>query len=41
MTKERSHGREPMKKAALTLKEKRAAKKAKKGGESPFLAPKK
>lgn len=41
MTKERSHGKEPRKKALMSLKEKRAAKKAKKGGESPFLAPKK
>ena len=41
MTKERSRSREPMKKAVMTLKEKRAAKKAKKAGESPFIAPKK
>jgi len=40
MTKERSPNKEPRKKAAMTLKEKRAAKKAKKGGtQSPFTAP--
>ena len=37
MTKERSRSREPMKKAVMTLKEKRAAKKAKKDTQSPFL----
>lgn len=31
MSKERNSSKEPMKKAALSLKEKRAAKKAKKG----------
>ena len=41
MTKERSSSREPMKKPAMTLKEKRAAKKAKKEGKSAFLAPEK
>ena len=42
MSKERSPGKETKKKAAMTLKEKRAAKKAKKGGgQSPFLAPQK
>lgn len=38
MTKERSSTREAMKKPAMTLKEKRAAKKAKKGEKSSFLA---
>jgi hypothetical protein len=38
MTKERSISREPKKKPAMTLKEKRAAKKAKKDGKPNFLA---
>ena len=38
MTKERSNSREAMKKPALSLKEKRAAKKAKKETRSVFLA---
>lgn len=41
MSKERSSSKEAKKKPAMSLKEKRAAKKAKKSGESPFLAPKK
>ena len=42
MSKDRSPGKESKKKAVLSLKEKRAAKKAKKGGtQSPFLAPQK
>ena len=38
MTKERQSSREAMKKPALSLKEKRAAKKAKKETKSTFLA---
>lgn len=38
MTKERSSSREPKKKAAMSLKEKRAAKKAKKEGKSTYTA---
>jgi len=38
MSKERSSSREAMKKPAMTLKEKRAAKKAKKSNQSSFLA---
>ena len=38
MTKERHSNREPMKKPAMTLKEKRAAKKAKKESASTFHA---
>jgi hypothetical protein len=38
MTKERSSTREAMKKPAMTLKEKRAEKKAKKNVKSSFLA---
>lgn len=38
MTKERSSKREAMKKPAMTLKEKRAAKKAKKDGQPSFLS---
>jgi hypothetical protein len=37
MTKERNNSREPMKKSTLSLKEKRAAKKAKKGDKPAFL----
>lgn len=37
MTKERSPSREAMKKPAMTLKEKRAAKKAKKDTRATFL----
>ena len=36
MTKDRSPKKENRKKAALSLKEKRAAKKAKKEGKTPF-----
>lgn len=36
MTKERSSSKEPKKKAALSLKEKRAAKKARKEGKPAF-----
>jgi len=39
MSKERNSSREAMKKPAMTLKEKRAAKQAKKGGKSDFMAP--
>ncbi len=39
MSKERNSSREAMKKPAMTLKEKRAAKQAKKGGKSSFMAP--
>ncbi|MBM2830690.1 MAG: hypothetical protein HW411_1480 [Gammaproteobacteria bacterium] len=38
MTKERSSSREAMKKPAMSLKEKRAAKKAKKESRPVFLA---
>lgn len=38
MTKERSTSREAMKKPAMSLKEKRAAKKAKKESKSSFHA---
>jgi hypothetical protein len=38
MTKERSSKKEVMKKPAMSLKEKRAAKKAKKEGKPTFLA---
>jgi hypothetical protein len=38
MTKEQHGNREAMKKPALSLKEKRAAKKAKKENKSQFLA---
>jgi hypothetical protein len=38
MSKERSSSREPMKKPAMSLKEKRAAKKAKKEGKPAFSA---
>jgi hypothetical protein len=38
MTKERHSTREAMKKPAMSLKEKRAAKKAKKDSRSTFLA---
>ena len=38
MTKERHSTREAMKKPAMSLKEKRAAKKAKKNEKSSFLA---
>ena len=41
MTKERNTRKEPKKKAAMTLKEKRAAKRDKKGGESHLLIPQK
>ena len=41
MTKERSSSREPKKSPTMSLKEKRAAKKAKKEGKSPFLTPEK
>lgn len=42
MSKDRSPKHENRKKAAMTLKEKRAAKKAKKSGnQSPFTAPQK
>jgi len=41
MSKERSSKKEAMKKPAMSLKEKRAAKKAKKESKSPFLAPEK
>lgn len=41
MTKDRSPSRESKKRPALSLKEKRAAKKAKKDGKSPFHAPEK
>jgi len=37
MTKERSSIREAKKRPAMSLKEKRAAKKAKKGGKPPFI----
>jgi len=36
MTKERNASKEPKKKAAMSLKEKRAAKKAKKEGKPAF-----
>lgn len=39
MSKERNSSREAMKKPAMSLKEKRAAKQAKKGGKSDFMAP--
>ncbi|GEM_PF-1266318 len=39
MSKERNSSREPMKKPAMTLKEKRAAKQAKKGGKPDIMAP--
>ncbi len=39
MSKERNSRRELMKKPAMTLKEKRAAKKAKKGGATTPLIP--
>ena len=39
MSKERNSRREGMKKPAMTLKEKRAAKKAKKGGATTSLIP--
>ncbi len=39
MPKERSSKREAMKKPAMTLKEKRAAKRAKKGGATTPLIP--
>ena len=39
MSKERNNSREAMKKPAMTLKEKRAAKQAKKGGKTDFMMP--
>jgi hypothetical protein len=39
MPKERNSRREALKKPAMTLKEKRAAKKAKKGGATTSLIP--
>ena len=39
MSKERNSSREAMKKPAMTLKEKRAAKKAKKGGNTTSIMP--
>jgi hypothetical protein len=39
MPKERNSRREALKKPAMTLKEKRAAKKAKKGGATSSLIP--
>ena len=39
MSKERNSRREAMKKPAMTLKEKRAAKQAKKGEKTDFMAP--
>ena len=38
MTKERSIRREPKKRPIMSIKEKRAAKKAKKEGKSPLIA---
>ncbi len=39
MSKERNSRREALKKPAMTLKEKRAAKKAKKGGNTASIMP--
>ena len=39
MTKERNSSREEKKKPAMSLKEKRAAKRAKKSGDVPHLLP--
>jgi hypothetical protein len=39
MPKERNSRRETMKKPAMTLKEKRAAKHVKKGGKTDFITP--
>jgi hypothetical protein len=41
MSKERNSSREARKKPAMSLKEKRAAKKARKDNKSTFLAPEK